>query len=51
MHKIFDNMLTNEWKTFSRGRKEGRDFKRKEEKKEGRDGVRQACPTMTYPTV
>ena len=33
MHKIFDNMLTNEWKTFSRGRKEGRDFKRKEEKK------------------
>ena len=38
--KIFDIMLTNEWKHFSRGRQ-------KKEEKEGRDDVRQ----MTSPII
>ena len=38
--KLFNNMLTNEWKHFSRGRQ-------KKEEKEGRDSVRQ----MTSPII
>ena len=56
MHKIFDNMLTDELKFQMNGKhfqeeekKEG--ISRGRKKKEGRDGVRQACPTMTYPNV
>ena len=51
MHKIFNNMLTDE-RHF---REERGVFKKKEEnrrgRKEERDGVRQACPTLTHPTV
>ena len=48
MHKIFDNMLTDELKHFFGEEKEGRDFKKKEEKR--RKGWR-TPNTMTYPTL
>ena len=48
MHKIFDNMLTDELKHFCGEEKEGRDFKKKEEKR--RKGWRTPS-TMTYPTL
>ena len=56
MHNLFDNMLTNEGKHFQEEEKEGRVFKRKEEKR--RKGWRTPSVShydvpycMKYPTT